>query len=73
MNKSNVRIEGTGVTHAGTRQSAITRCGTAYDRIRSSLFDNTELVGVETDDEIDCMTCLVKAEFNELERMLKTT
>lgn len=58
--RDNVRIENTGVTHARVLgERAITRCGIDYDRLRAPLFDPRP-PGDETDDSVDCMTCLIK-------------
>lgn len=62
MTNPNVFFEETGVTHARSPSGdAITRCGAAYDRRRSPLFDSRP-PGVETESLINCMTCLVRAE-----------
>lgn len=60
MTGPNVRINGTCVTHAkAINQGAVTLCGASYDRVPASWSD-PRLLGVETEDPVDCMTCLVK-------------
>ena len=69
----NVRLEDTGVTHAkAIGERAITRCGIEYDRLQAPLFDLRPL-GVETTDDVDCMTCLTKdAATNADPRVIRT-
>lgn len=53
---SNVRMEDTGVTHARAwNDRRVTRCGLEYDYLYAPLFN-------ETEDAVDCMTCLTKDE-----------
>ncbi len=62
MRPSNVRAKDTGITHARARNDGrVTRCGIVYDRRYEPLF-NANRVGVETADDVDCMTCMVKGE-----------
>lgn len=59
---SNVRMEDTGVTHARAwNDRRVTRCGVEYDNRHVPLFDPNP-VGDETEDAVDCMTCLTKDE-----------
>lgn len=59
--RPNVLIKSTGVTHAKARGiwGSVTRCGIEYDHTRAPLFDSRP-PGIETEDDVDCMTCLTK-------------
>jgi hypothetical protein len=70
MTNPNVFFEETGVTHARSVDGiAITRCGAAYDRLRSPLFDSRP-PGVETERPVDCMTCLVKSASRDIREII---
>jgi hypothetical protein len=62
VTRPNVRIEGSDVVHAHTwSEYQITRCGVEYirDDQERRILDNRHS-GSDTDNPVDCMTCLVK-------------
>jgi hypothetical protein len=72
MTNPNVFFEETGVTHARSPSGdAITRCGIAYDRLKSLLNDFiSRPPGVETESPVDCMTCLVKSASRDIREII---
>lgn len=65
MTRTNVRLEDTGIVHAHARSNQqIARCGVEYirDGQKRFMLDN-RCVGSDTEDPVDCMTCLVRSEW----------
>lgn len=66
MTRPNVRLEGTGVIHAHARSKRnILRCGTRFVRVEQERGpSDTRRRGFDTEDPVDCMTCLTKDEWS---------